>query len=234
MPHGYSRYAVLDSDQKRILEEMGQPLAHRRQYDVTRSPQYQQALDMLGQTGQYAQGLMQPGSEAYQAFAAPEMRQFNEEIMPNIAEQFAGVGGLSSSGFQQQAAQAGSGLAERLAALRANLQFQGAGLQSQLAQQLSNMGMLPYEQRMRMAQLNQNRYAQALGTSRFGLMQKPEGTMHAFGRNFMNNFGRSLGQNAGGMFFGGGGGAGGAGGLTGGSQTPFMQSNNLAMLAATG
>jgi len=63
------------------------------------------------------------------------MRQFREQTIPGIAEQFAGMGagGLSSSGFRNAAIGAGTDLGERLASMRANLR-QGA------AERLSNIG----------------------------------------------------------------------------------------------
>lgn len=69
------------------------------------------------------------------AFAAPELRRFREEIVPELSEQFAGMGagGLSSSGFRNAALNAGTSLAERIGALRANLRQQSA-------QGLSNIG----------------------------------------------------------------------------------------------
>lgn len=71
------------------------------------------------------------------AFSAPALRQYNEEIVPNISEQFAGMGsgGLSSSGFRNAQVQGGVDLAERIGALR-------AGLRHSSAQGLTNIGQL--------------------------------------------------------------------------------------------
>ena len=80
------------------------------------------------------------GSNTFNALAAPEMRQFNEEIIPSLAEQFAGMGSGGSFGgnFKAAAAQAGAGLSERLAAMRAQLRQQGSqGLLSMGQQALS-------------------------------------------------------------------------------------------------
>lgn len=68
-------------------------------------------------------------------FVAPEMRRFQQEIIPGIAEQFAGLGSgaLRSSGFQQAATQAGVDLSERLAAQRGQRQLQGLGQLAGLA-----------------------------------------------------------------------------------------------------
>jgi hypothetical protein len=89
---------------------------------------YQQALGQL-------QGMLDPNSQVYQDFAAPQMRQFNEQTIPQLAERFAGGaqgGALSSSGFGQALGAAGAGLNTNLAQLRAQLQQQA--IQSILGQ----------------------------------------------------------------------------------------------------
>lgn len=99
------------------------------------SQQQQGALDqILAQS----QGALQPAfqnimnllsqdPEAMKAFEAPAMRQFQEEILPTIAERFTstlGEGSERSSAFGQQLGAAGAGLAENLAAQRAGLSNQ--------------------------------------------------------------------------------------------------------------
>lgn len=91
-----------------------------------------QLLGLLG--GQGVQGAGQ-GLQHYMdilggdtsAFEAPLMRQFNEQIVPGIAERFSSAGGQRSSAFGQQLGAAGAGLAENLGALRGNLKNQAAG-----------------------------------------------------------------------------------------------------------
>lgn len=84
-----------------------------------------QILSQLMQTTpgafQYIQDLLSESPEAAERFGAPARREFQEQIVPQLAERFAGVGGLSSSGFQQALGQAGAGLAERLTAMREGL-----------------------------------------------------------------------------------------------------------------
>ncbi len=94
---------------------------------------------MGGDASAYYRDLL-GGNQTYNAMAAPEMRQFREETMPGIAEQFAGMGAGGSFGgnFQSATAQAGAGLAERLASLRAQLRQQGAqGMMGMTQQALS-------------------------------------------------------------------------------------------------
>ena len=82
----------------------------------------------FGTAADYYRNLLSDNPEDMQAFAAPELRRFREQTIPDISEQFAGMGsgGLSSSGFRNAAVGAGTDLSERLGALRANLRQQGA------------------------------------------------------------------------------------------------------------
>lgn len=68
--------------------------------------------------------LLSGSPDAFKAFEAPAMRQFQQQIIPSIAERFSGLGSGSqgSSAFGQQMGAAGAGLSEQLAALRGNLQ----------------------------------------------------------------------------------------------------------------
>lgn len=114
---------------------------------------HDQMIKMLGgQLGQGYQGalghqqqLMDPSSEAVSQFTQPYMREFNEQVVPGLAERFAGMGamggGLSSSGFGQSLSAAGSGLQERLAALKAQIGQQAAGNLMQQYGQMSGMAL---------------------------------------------------------------------------------------------
>ena len=98
-----------------------------------------QILQMLGGLGpdiqSYFSDLFSQSPEAFEKFAAPARRQFEEQIVPSIAEQFAGSGALSSSGFAQALGGAGAGLTERLAMMREGLKGQGI-------QQMQGLGQL--------------------------------------------------------------------------------------------
>ena len=87
----------------------------------------------FGTSADYYRNLLGDNSADFNAFAAPQLRQFSQETIPNLSEQFAGMGsgGLSSSGFRNAGIQAGTDLSERLGAIRANLRQAGAqGLQN--------------------------------------------------------------------------------------------------------
>jgi len=96
---------------------------------------------MIGPQGQLGQGygeslnylrdLLNPDSEAYQKFADPYMKEFEQQTIPGLAERFAGLGGgmgggLSSSGFGQSLSAAGGNLQSQLAQLKASLAGQAA------------------------------------------------------------------------------------------------------------
>lgn len=103
----------------------------------------------FGNAADYYYDLLSNDSNTFNKFAAPEMRRFNEDIIPGLSEQFAGMGagGLSSSGFRNAAVGAGTDLSERLGALRAQLRQQGAqGLQNLGQGALSTYDENVYEQ----------------------------------------------------------------------------------------
>jgi hypothetical protein len=80
----------------------------------------------FGDAADYYRDLLSDDSETYNAMQKPEMRKFNEQIIPGISEQFSGAGGIGSSGFRNSATGAATDLSERLGAMRANLRQQGA------------------------------------------------------------------------------------------------------------
>lgn len=125
----------------------------------TMSPEKQQLLKQLfsgigGQGGALEAGLgnitnlLRGEPEAFEQFEAPLLRQFQEQIIPGIAERFAGADALESSGFRQALGQAGAGLTETLGAQRAGLQQSAFG-------NLANL------------------FGLGLGTQEFGLGQRP-------------------------------------------------------------
>lgn len=98
--------------------------------DITQNPLYQSGSNAL-------QRIL--GGDTSQ-FEAPLMRQFNEEIIPNIASRFSSIGAGSQGGsdFQHALGDASAGLTERLGALRGGLQLQAAPQALNFAQQPMN------------------------------------------------------------------------------------------------
>ena len=90
-----------------------------------------------GTAADYYRDLLSPTSQNYDQMIAPEMRNFRENIIPDIGEEFAGMGSgaISSSGFRNSVLRAGEDLSERLGRLRQNAKMQGASGLSTLGQQ---------------------------------------------------------------------------------------------------
>lgn len=122
----------------------GRPERNYQQSTITPQQQglFQQSINAglnrgaggaFGESADYYRNLLSNQNPDIEAFSAPELRRFREQIVPDLAEQFAGMGsgGLSSSGFRNAAVSAGADLSERLGAIRAQLRQQGAeGLQN--------------------------------------------------------------------------------------------------------
>lgn len=96
----------------------------------------QNALGMQQQGGgyqnaqNYYNSFLGPNQQQnFNQFSQPYMQQFEEQMLPQIAERFAGGGALSSSGFGQALGGAASGLQAQLAQLFSQLQGQAAQAQ---------------------------------------------------------------------------------------------------------
>jgi hypothetical protein len=85
--------------------------------------------------------LLQGDQSSYDRFSDPYLRQYHEEILPQLAEHYAGRGALGSSGFAQSLGAAGAGLQERLAALRGGLQQNAIGTSLGQYNQLAGLGL---------------------------------------------------------------------------------------------
>lgn len=96
----------------------------------------------FGQSADYYRDLLSDDSQTANAMFAPELRRFREQLIPDLAEQFSGYGGIGSSGFRNAAVGASTDLSERLGAIRAQLRQQGAqGLSS-----IGQMGLGTYNE----------------------------------------------------------------------------------------
>ncbi len=106
--------------------------------DIRQLPEYQQALgnlypegvditqNPLYQQGQsYLSDLMSNTPEAYNRFKDPYMREFQQQVLPEIANRFSSQGGQRSSSFQNALGFAGENFGSKLGALRSGLQLQG-------------------------------------------------------------------------------------------------------------
>lgn len=122
----FKKVDTLSRDQRKLLERMGE--INPEDFDI-------QNQGLYGQGSDYLSNLLSGNPEAYRDFEAPYMTQFNEEIIPNVAERFSQVGGQRSSAFNQALAREGSNLSQRLAQLRSGLQMQALPQALQYAQQ---------------------------------------------------------------------------------------------------
>ena len=93
------------------------------------------------QANDYYNNLLQPGQEGLDQFSEPYLQQFQEQILPQIAERFGGMGALSSSGFAQALGGAGAGLQSQLAQLFSQLQGNAAQQQQGQFNNLSQLGL---------------------------------------------------------------------------------------------
>lgn len=139
----------------------------------------------FGQSADYYRNLLSDNSADYNAFAAPQMRQYNEDIVPGISEQFAGMGsgGLSSSGFRNAQVQGGVDLSERLGQIRANLRQAGAqGLQN-----IGQTGLQNYSQNMVTQPGTQGALPGILGATGTAFGGPALGALGSMGGNWLAN-----------------------------------------------
>lgn len=117
MPAGYNQLSTMNKGQRGLLQQLLSSLQGQSS-NLQQSPLFQQGSSFL-------QNLLSGSPEATAAFEAPYMRQFNEQIVPALAERFSGLGSgaQSSSAFSQALGAAGSGLQENLASLRGQMQL---------------------------------------------------------------------------------------------------------------
>lgn len=158
----------------------------------SQNPIQNQPLYQAGQS--FLQNTLQGGQGQFDAMQAPYIRQFNERTVPQLANQFAGMGtgsgSLNSSGFRNAALQAGKGLSETLAAQQSQAQFQAAPLALGYAQQ-------PYQNQLGGlgAQSFTNRYQPGNTGLLGGLAQGAIGAAAgAFGGGLGAQYGSSLGN----------------------------------------
>lgn len=153
----------------------------------------------FGTSADYYRNLLSDDSKDFDAFAAPALRQYNQDIVPGLSEQFAGMGagGLSSSGFRNAQTQGATDLSERLAQMRANLRQSGAqGLMN-----IGQLGLQPYSQNMTTQQGSPGFLSQigpAIGTAAGAYLGGPAGASAGYQIGSMfNGSGNRVGANSG-------------------------------------
>lgn len=97
-----------------------------------------QGNPLYGAGSSYLQNLLSGNPNAFAAFEQPYKTQFEQHTIPQLANQFAGMGtgagALNSSGFYQTLGEQGRLLSENLASLRSGLQMQALPQAYQYAQ----------------------------------------------------------------------------------------------------
>lgn len=122
------------------------------------TPQQQQLFNSIlsqlaqgsPQALQLLQSFLTPGQDGVEQFSQPYLQQFEEQIIPRIAERFAGGaqgGALSSSGFAQALGGAGAGLQSQLAQLYSGRQQDAISKLLGLSQGLSSTPTFGFTQR---------------------------------------------------------------------------------------
>lgn len=133
----------------------------------------------------YLQNILSGDPNAFAAFEAPYLQNFEQNIVPGIAERFAGMGtgagALNSSGLNNSLAQAGRNLQTDLAGLRAGLQMQALPQALGYAQQ-------PYSNILAGSQVSPFAYAHQPGSP--GLLG---GVLGGFGQGAGQAFGLGTG-----------------------------------------
>jgi hypothetical protein len=111
-------------------------------YSKQQQPAFQQLLNMG------LQGLQNP-TRGFEPIEQHARTQFQQQTVPSLAERFTSMGknSLSSGAFATQIGQAGSGLEEALASLKAQYGLQNQGQQLNLAQ----LGLTPQYENIPMA-----------------------------------------------------------------------------------
>jgi len=91
--------------------------------------------DLYKKSADIYRDLLSKDSKAFEAFKAPVEKQFKEQVLPGIAERFAGVGAERSSVLQNVLGQAGTDLSTNLNQMKWNLMQSAIPGAMSLAQQ---------------------------------------------------------------------------------------------------
>jgi hypothetical protein len=136
----------------------------------------------FGDAADYYRNMLSDNPSDLASYAAPALRQYNQDIVPGISEQFAGMGagGLSSSGFRNAQIQGATDLAERIGQIRANLRQSAAqGLQN-----IGEVGLRRYSENMEVQPASEGFLSSAapiIGGAIGGAVGGPAGAMVGYG-----------------------------------------------------
>lgn len=132
-----NQLANFSPEQQGLLNQIIQMLDIKG-LDLGNNPLFQEGSDQIMQMLQGDTSLIE----------APLMQQYEQEILPGIAQRFGGLGAQSSSGYQNALASAGGNLAGQLGQLRYGAKqsaldkaLQYAGMRQQGLSNLAGLGM---------------------------------------------------------------------------------------------
>jgi len=150
--------------QQEVLQQMRQQLSAEQQL-MQQNPAEQQL--MQGPSFAEQQLQQQIPENAYQDMQANEMRRFREDIMPQIAQQYASMGGLDTGSFGQSVGAGVGSLQERLGGLRQQYDQMNQNRLGQLGNmeqsRLMGGGNMLQNRLMGAGQMGQNRLGQLGG-----------------------------------------------------------------------
>ncbi len=159
-PEKFMQHNALNREQRHLLDyEIGQAQQRPQIQDIQQNPLYQQATGNL-------QDLLSDNPQDYEAYARPQMREYLEQTLPGIKNQFGGVNALSGSGIQNAYAHAATSLHEKLGAQRAELRRSALDRALGYAQQPQANQIAQYELGTRSSQLG-------LGTNPYHSIYRP-------------------------------------------------------------
>lgn len=115
------KFNTLDSRTRKLLKEIiGR--VDTSSLDIMSNPVFQSGRNFISQ-------MMNKRSDLYQNFEAPYRRQYREQIVPGIAEQFSAYDAQDSSAFRQALSQSAADLEGNIAGMRQNA-MEGAAQQA--------------------------------------------------------------------------------------------------------
>lgn len=176
------KYDTLSHGQKKLFKDFMKRI-NPKALDLMNSPLYKQSQ-------QYVSNFLKTSPEdQYKSFEKPIMSQFQQQIVPELSERFAGMGAMQSSGFNQAMGAAGTNLSERLGMLREGLKSNYTQMQLGAAGMGANMAQMPVSNTMNM--LNT-----AFGTPQFGYQNIPgqQGFMSSMAPGMGQAFGSAIGM----------------------------------------
>lgn len=159
---------TMDAGQQQIMKMIEQALSGGGIFG--QNAPYQQGMG-------YLQDLYSQSPQAFARMQEPYMKNFQQQVVPGIAERFSAAGGRNSSAFNQAMGQAGANLESNLGGMFE--QMRGANLGN-----LMNMSNLPF-----------NQASSLLGQRGFGYQYQPgsQGFLGYLGQGLGSRLGMGMG-----------------------------------------